>query len=261
MLQPGFARQARMLAFLSIFVGASAVSATNVDFNDSATGRLITNQYSASHGVTFSGDNYRPTGPDKLVIFKSDRTGTPDLDLEYPWSAGNLAAKLPSTPAVHLDKILIIAEDLLDFDHNGLIDHPDDEAQGGSIFVKFDTPKSALGFDLIDVELTPQLDSIEFLYQGQSLKTIPFDQFTNPLSPYYDPSIVWADRSANRISPLTTQRLGIRSFDAVTFRFPECAAIDNLNFINEINVPEPATVGLTLLALGPTLAMRRRHRN
>jgi hypothetical protein len=234
-------------------------SGTVVNFDNAPTGRLITNQYAATHGVTFSCDNYRATGPDKLVIFKSDRTGTPDLDLEYPWTAGNLAAKLPNTPAVHLDKILIIAEDLLDFDNNGLIDHPDDEAQGGSMFLKFNTPMSSIGFDVIDVELTPQLDSIEFLFQGQSLKTISFDQFTNPASPYYDPTIVWADRSANRIAPLTAQQLGIRQFDAVTFRFPECAAIDNLTFLNEIAVPEPATAGVTMLALASTIAFRRRR--
>lgn len=260
MSQSGFAKQAGMLALASVFVSAGVASGTVVNFDNAPTGRIISDQYAVSHGVTFSADNYRAKGPDKLVIFKSDRGNTPDLDLEYPWTAGNLAAKLPNTPATHLDKILIIAENLLDSDNNGLVDHPDDEAEGGSMFLKFNAPMSSIGFDLIDVELTPQLDSIEFLYQGQSLKTISFDQFTTPASPYYDPTVVWADRSANRISPLTIQKLGIRSFDAVTFRFPECAAIDNITFLNEITVPEPVTGVLTLTALAPAFALRSRRR-
>jgi hypothetical protein len=240
------------LATFAAMTESASGAAFHINFDEKPTGRIITNQYEASHGVTFSGDNYRPTGPDTLLIFKSDRTNTPDLDLEYPWPAGNLVG-------THLDKILIIAEDLRDFDSNGLIDHPDDEADGGSMHLRFNQPMESFGFDLIDVELNPALDSIEFLFNGNSLKTISFDQFVNPASPYYDPTIVWADRSANRIQPLTIQKLGIRSFDAVTFRLPECAAIDNLTFSNQQNIPEPAASVLLLAAL-PALRLRRRRR-
>jgi hypothetical protein len=222
-----------------------------ITFDEKPTGRKISNQYASSPGVTFSGDNYRPGGPDQLIIFKSDRSDTPDEDLEFPWSSGNLAGS-------HLDKILIVAENLIDFDANDLVDNPDDEAEGGSMFLKFNQPISSFGVDFVDIELSPALDSIEFLLNGVSLKTITLDQFTNPLSPFYDSTIVWADHSANRIKPLTTRSMGIPKFNEVVFRLPECVGIDNIEFEADIVIPEPATASLLLAAL-PALVLRRRR--
>jgi hypothetical protein len=253
-MRSGFAKLAAILALAAFAtLSGSTADGAGINFDEKPTGRIINTQYTASHGVTFAADNYRAGGPDVLLAFKSDRTNTPDLDLEYPWTGGNLVGQ-------HLDKILIVAEDLVDFDKNGLIDNPDDEAQGGSIFLTFNEQMSSFGLDLIDVELNPALDSIDFLLNGVSQRLITFDQFTNPASPYFQPGVVWGDRSANRIQPLTAQKLGIRSFDAITLRLPECAAIDNLEFLPAIVVPEPGTavVGLGLAALPAMLRRRRR---
>jgi hypothetical protein len=245
----GFAGRTARSAFAMLAMLSGPSYGASINFDEKPTGRIITTQYAVSHGVTFSGDNYNPTHPDTLVVFKSDRMNTPDLDLEFPWTGGNLAG-------THLDKILIIAENVRDFDSNGLVDDPDDEADGGTMFLEFNQPLTSFGVDLIDVELNPALDSIEFLLGGVLLKTISFDQFTNPSSPFYDPTIVWLDRSANRIQPLTAAGMGIPAFDEVRFRLPECAAIDNINFLF---VPEPAAGAMLLLIALPALGSRRRR--
>ena len=54
-------------------------------------------------------------------------------------------------------------------------------------------------------------------------------------------------------------RSTLTSFDAVTFRLPECAAIDNVNFNTTTVVPEPAATTL-LLATLPAIALWRRRR-
>jgi hypothetical protein len=236
------------LGFLSL-LGSPAQGAL-IAFDEQPTGTIMSDQYLASLGVRISADNYRPTGPDKAIIFNSNRMNTPDLDLEFDWSAGNLKG-------TNLSRFLIVAENLRDVSPaNGLVDDPDDEANGGTLIFKFDRPISSIGFDLIDVELVPAIDNVEFIRQGVSLASISFDKFQTPGSPFYDPTVVYADRSANRIKPLTTAMLGIQPFDTVKFNVPECAAIDNVVFL----LPEPATAILSAFALVPIVVRpRQRH--
>lgn len=248
------------LAALGVFAPlpgtAPAASATTITFNGYQTGRHINDDYQGSGVSMISADNYRAGGPEIAILFDSNRTGTPDPDLEYrgAWSAGNIRFE-------SLGKFLIVAENVRDTSPNdGFVDNPDDEAAGGTLRMKFATPKTSLGFDLIDVELTPELDRVEFLLAGVPLKSITFDQFAKP-GPFFEPGVVYADRSANRISEMTIAELGIVPFDEVRWYMPECAAIDNVVFnFNNAFIPEPGTAALLLGALAPALVARRRRR-
>jgi hypothetical protein len=243
--------------------GTCALSASGaalqIDFESPKTGTIMSTQYLASFGVTISADNYRVGGPDKAILFNSNRTNTPDDDLEYgtAWAAGNIAT------GVNLNKFLIVAESIRDVaPADGFVDQPDDEAQGGTLFFKFTSPQTAVGFDLIDVELTPAIDHVDFVRAGVTLASITFDQFANPASPYYEPGVVYVDRSANRISPITVGELKILPFDELRFFMPECAAIDNLKWDNNpaFAIPEPGTAALLLGGLFPALGLRARRR-
>ena len=232
---------------------APTASAAVINFNGFQNGRHVNDEY-ASLGVTFSADNYRPGGPNIAILFDSDLNTTPDDDLEFgsAWSAGNIRFE-------RLDKFLIVAENVTDTSPaDGFVDNPDDEADGGTIFMKFNTPQTSIGFDLIDVELTPEIDRVEFLRLGVPLASITFAQFTTP-GPFFEPGVVYADRSANRISPISIADLGTVPFDEVRWYMPECAAIDNIVFDNT-PIPEPATAALALGAIVPALALRRRRR-
>ena len=83
--------------------------------------------------------------PDKAILFDSANPTGGDFDLKTPGTGpGNL---LPQ------GKVLIIAEDDVDADADGLVDDPDDEWGGGSIFFGFDTPMVARTIGLLDVDL------------------------------------------------------------------------------------------------------------
>src|SRR5690349_2109327 len=77
------------------FAASSASGAAlMIDFEAYKTGSIMGTQYQASHGVTISADNYRVDGPDKAILFNSNRNDTPDDDLEFggtSWAAGNIA--------------------------------------------------------------------------------------------------------------------------------------------------------------------------
>src|SRR5688572_11645353 len=140
---------AALAAFVPV---APAPASFLIDFETPKTGSIITTQYLASNGVTFSADNYRDDtdnpGPNAAILFHSSRTGTPDPDLEWAsgWAAGNM-------DNVECRKMLIVAESVRDVaPADGYVDQPDDESVGGTIFVKFNTPQTSIGFDLIDVE-------------------------------------------------------------------------------------------------------------
>ena len=234
---------------------APAASAATINFNGYQTGRHINDEYQ-SQGVTISADNYRAGGPNIAILFDSLRANTPDPDLEFrgAWSAGNIRFE-------SLGKFLIVAENVSDTSPgggDGFVDNPDDEADGGTLMMKFSTLKTSIGFDLIDVELTPQLDRVEFLLRGVPLTSVTFDKFTTP-GPFFEPGVVYADRSANRISEMTIADLGIVPFDEVRWYMPECAAIDNVVFdFNPALVPEPASAALLLGGLAPLTLRRRR---
>ena len=237
----------------------ASAAAMAIDFESPKTGTIMGTQYLASHGVTISADNYRVNGPDSAILFNSNRTNTPDDDLEFgtAWAAGNI------TTGVNLNKFLIVAESIRDVaPADGFVDQPDDEAEGGTLFFRFTSAQTMVGFDLIDVELNPALDRVEFLARGVPLASISFDKFANPISPFFEPGVAYADRSANRISQITVGELGIVPFDELRFYLPECAAIDNLHFDNNPTVagPEPGTAALLLGAALPALGLRARRR-
>jgi len=236
---------------------ASATSAF-MDFEGLNTGTVCNTQYVATAGVTVSCDNYNPAAghPDKCVIFNSALSNTADADLEWDgmWSAGNIKN-------VALGKFMTIAENDVDTSPaNGLIDSPDDEADGGTIFLKFTTPQRQFGFDLIDIELHPEIDHVDFLLRGVLFKSVTFDKFALA-GPFHRNGIVYADRSANRIAPITSNDMNGSAFDEVRFYLPECGAIDNLTFSDTAPaVPEPATASVLALAGAGWTLIRRRPR-
>jgi len=89
----------------------------------------------ASSGITVSADAY-PGGEDEVIIFDADKSGTSDRDLEV-------------NKGLHL---LIIPEEgkVKDKNNDGFVDDPDDSANGGTIFLRFDTPYFLESFVFVD---------------------------------------------------------------------------------------------------------------
>ena len=111
---------------------------------DLKVGEEVTTQFVADLGVTFSADNHTPGHPDKCIVFDSASPTGGDIDLVTPgYGFGNL---LPE------GKVLVIAENDVDANMDGLVDVPDDEAYGGNIFLDFDYDVAAVMVTVLDVD-------------------------------------------------------------------------------------------------------------
>jgi len=208
-----------------------------LDFDDLAPGEIVSSQFLKTQGVTISAINFG-SGPGLAIIFDSLNPTGGDYDLAGPaWAGGNLA----SANTV-LGKILIIAENDVDSNLDGLIDFPDDEGSrpAGSIFFDFENPMCSVGFDLIDVEGPSEFGQnsgfvATFFIGGSELARVGFDQFINKNSMFYDQTVQYGDNKANRISPITVDSLSaftgtsITAFDKVEFNLGGSSAIDNID--------------------------------
>ena len=256
------------LAMASLAAPMSAGAAV-ITFDSRDRGEIITNQYVVSDGVLIRANNADPSGPDAAIIFVTyPQFNEPDPDLRPPYDRGNL-----SGGDHYPDRVLIIPENINDQGGgpnggpNGLVDFPNDEAEGGWIEFTFAEQQTSLGFDVIDAEgITRDFANgygVRF-YQGEVLVgQVTFRRFLNNNSKYYDPSVEFGNNSINRIRPIEATSLEqagfplVTSFNRVVFDIGESGALDNIVFTP---VPEPGTAALAMLGLGGLLATRRTRR-
>jgi len=220
-----------------LFHNTIQAEALVLDFDDLPQGDIVSSQFLKTNGITISAKNFG-SGPGLAIIFDSLNPTGQDYDLAGPpWEGGNLA----SANTV-LGKILIIAENDVDLDGDGLIDFPDDEGNrpAGSIYFDFENPMCSVGFDLIDVEGPSEFGRnsgfvATFFMGGAELARVGFDQFINENSMFYDPTVEYGNNKANRISPISVDALSsftgtsITAFDKVEFNLGGSSAIDNID--------------------------------
>jgi hypothetical protein len=243
---------------VSVLLAASS-NAALIDFNNYPNGKVINNQYFASDGVSISATNFTPGHPSLSILFDTNLTGTNDDDLQQPWTGGGNAA------STNFHKILIIAENKVDNNHDGYIDRPDDEGgsqPAGYFDFKFTKPQQVFGFDLLDCDGSSEIgtgrDYVAFFKNGVELKRVGFGSFVDPTSKYYDPTVHYANNSANHLKPIDVSELGITNFDEAQVNMGWSTAIDNIVFAEDISSIQPEPGSLMLLAGPLLLTMRRR---
>lgn len=108
-------------------------------------GKILASEW-ADMGMFVEARNARPAGPDLPILFDSGNPSGEDLDLMTP----NPSAVGNDTP---LGMLLIIAEDDVDVaPPDGLVDDPDDEQYGGSLFFDFESKAAICAVTLVDVD-------------------------------------------------------------------------------------------------------------
>ncbi len=249
----------RLLAFACLLIAPLLMQQANasvtLDFNTLQHGEIVTNQFSNGiDGVTISGINLNKNF-DLVVAFDTYAHPTEDPDLEDPFGPGNasrdpdgtLGLLDPSIPdpwgisyVSRFHKALIIQENDDGID-DGIADFPDDEGRrpAGSIFFDFDNPITEVGFDLLDIEGPKEYRGssgyvASFFVNNQELARVGFAEFITPGSRFYDSTVKYGNNSANRIQPITVEKLSaftgtiIEKFDRVEINFGGSAAVDNL---------------------------------
>jgi hypothetical protein len=252
----GRARQILIAAVASVGL-VTASNAAILDFESQTNGKIVKNQYTGyAGGITVTADNFRVGGPDLAIVFDTRKTNTRDPDLEGPnWASGNLRGVVEGN-------ILIIAENSTDANHDGLIDQPDDEGAKppGEITFKFKQPQASIGFDLIDVDGPIEWDDtrgfFSFLKDSHEVGRVRLPDFITPSSPFFDPTVVYHDNSANRIKPISMTQFGGTSFDTLVANYGWCMGLDNLNFTPFV-VPEPTAALASIACAGLMIARRR----
>jgi hypothetical protein len=221
-----------------------------IDFNSLEHGETVNNQYQSTLGVSIDAVNIGG-GPDLAIVFDSAKSGTRDPDLESPFAGGNLAGQ------TDLGQMMIIAENDVDSNGDGLVDNPDDEgtSPAGSISLNFDAPVTSFGFDVVDVESPENGYSVQFFKGDTELASVDFGSFIDPNSPLYDPTVSFGDNHANRIDQIIAAELGVDAFDRIEINFGGSAAIDNLTFTN---VPLPPAIILLGTGLFGLAGIRRK---
>ena len=128
------------------------------------TGEVISEQWS-SRGVHIWAENQNRAHPQKAIIFDSFAPTGGDGDLVTPgYGPGNTVPE---------GKLLIIAEDDVDADGDGLVDDPDDELAGGIIYVAFDEPVVVCSLKVIDLDNTAATE-VRFFDRNRLRQRIPF---------------------------------------------------------------------------------------
>lgn len=263
------------LALLAAVSHQGSLSAVTIDFETLRHGEFVTNQFQSEHGLLISAINR--TGPDAALVFNSNAGNTADPDLQSPFVRGNLA------PTNGLGNLLIIAENVIDQNNDGLVDRPDDEGSrpAGSLLFQFDQEINSFGFDLVDVEGPEEFgqDSgfvATFFSGATELARVGFGSFVDPTSSFFDASVVFGNNSANRIDPITAESLQIDPFNRVEVNFGGSAAIDNIQFgrptplppisqppvvqpVGSAAIPEPGTWAMLILGVLMTVGWRYRR--
>ena len=181
--------------------------------NPLAAGTLVSGQWHGD-GIHISAINDKPSHPDQAILFDSNNPTGGDSDLGAPWTGGNIE------PSYDLGKILIIAEDVVDSNSDGLVDDPDDEAKGGIIFMQSNKIHCFLDFYLIDIEQS-ESNSGHVVIHLSGGGTVEFD-FNEFAGAHY------GNNSANHIY-ITAAQIG-DTFDEVEFHLNGSGAIDNVVF-------------------------------
>lgn len=232
-----------------LFAPASTHADITIDFDSLLHGEIVTNQVP---GVAISAINPN-RDHDLAIIFDTNERDTEDDDLEGPgWDFGNLPSR------TDLGNLLIISEnDRLN--DRGLIARPDDEGSrpAGSLLFDLDVNGLSVGFDLVDVE-SPETrgGSVELWLDRALVGAVAFADFLDDTSDFYDPTVEFGNRSANRISPIAFNDAtgGLAEFNRVVFNMGGSGGIDNIVLTQ---VPAPAS--FALLAMGGLVCTRRRR--
>ena len=229
-----------------------------ITFNSLTDGRATTIEVP---GLTVSADNPRSYVPDRALLY--DTTDTPEhfdsgQDGGDGWSMGNVDLDADLGNGIAVAGKQRPASDpysIYPFE----IGRP-----AGTLTFDFDQTLDSFGFTIIDVEGPEEFQTntgffLDFLADGVEVGRIDFADLVTPGSDFYDSTIMFGNRSANRIQPITAASLGVDGFDRDDISLGGSAIVTQVT-VNDapVAIPTPAAASAGLAMLGLLAGRRRR---
>ena len=145
---------------------------------------------------------------------QSDYPGLQGADgINGQWNGGNLKSNV------------VMGKTLAIMPHEDLTN----EKMGAAISFEFSHPVDEFGLDVINIAKNDKESHIEF-YDGDDLVgNVKLNDFTNPATDFYDPSIEFGDRTANRLVSIKADDV-----DAVEFTRIDLHVIFQIKYNNSI---------------------------
>ncbi|MGJ8696794.1 MAG: PEP-CTERM sorting domain-containing protein [Verrucomicrobiaceae bacterium] len=231
-----------------LLIGFANAQSYVADFSHSGFhhGTILTgNEYDSLLGGGFNFALESKNGLDTAIIFDTRQTGTADPDLELPIIGGNLVG-------AQLNDILIFANDL-DGGKDGIVDRPNDSADGGSLSIRFNANNvNSFGFALVDAPQQGEQFGITFYDSSRGQVTLSFEEY---LEVSGTKGFVAGDNYANQFANTSASQLGLQNIQAVRIDLLASGGIDNITWSE--GVPEPSSALLSLAAAGLLLRRRR----
>ena len=157
---------------------------------------------------------------DRAIVFDTSLSNTADSDLEADFTSGNAAGG-------GFDNILIVGENMVDSNGDGIIDSADDNGGGGYSWFDFQSSNiSQVGFDILDIDNGEHGSFGAYFYDDSWNGT--FLSGTQLAS--YGTNVQWGDHSANHFDPITASQLGLNNISGLVFTLPQSGGFDNITF-------------------------------
>ncbi|MEL6380125.1 MAG: hypothetical protein AAGK25_03415 [Pseudomonadota bacterium] len=234
------------VAAAGVFAGAAEATPINLDFDSNVAGEVIEGDINPFVRLTTTGgqgaaivfDTSNPTGGDDDLILVTNVTP----GVRGPSPGGN---------------VLIIAENLIDADMNGLVDVPDDNANGGSFTFDFTNEVTFFGFNAIDFTDGNGFLSVDLFGAGGNLFSFTIDDV---MRDGVDLVAEVGDRAFFGLFNNIFGDDGIAGVTQAVITLGGSGAIDGVSFhANEVPVPAALPLMVSTLAFGGFVARRRKQ--
>jgi len=237
---------AATVALTGTVYGTASATPIVLDFDSIQAGEVVDGDINpfvrltttGGQGAAIAFDTRNPTGGDEDLILVNNLT--PGVNGVSP--GGN---------------VLIIAENLIDADMNGLVDIPDDNAGGGVFTFDFVNDVTFFGFNAIDVTDAGGFVSVDLFGAAGNLFSFTIDDV---MRPGVDLVTDIGDQSFFGLFNNVFGDDGIAGVRQAQITLGGSGAIDGVSFhVNEVPIPAALPLMATTLAFGGFVSRRRKR--
>lgn len=228
--EPPFIAQNDLYALNKVGDKRLIESPFTIGFDQLPEGKILAPQALLEHAMITDVQNFGG-GPDIATLINSNNNQNGVQNLQSPWHRGNIKAEASGN-------LLVISDGDVDQNQDGILDMPRPQSTTpptGQISFNFDSPVYEFGFDIFNLEYGPEMQAAEITFYDKDGRStiVPFESFLDPLSPFYDSSLQFGARSANRIQPIAVTDLALSEIVEAKITLSDSVGIANFKIVEQ----------------------------